>query len=264
MTNRFTLIPILFCLLLPSHSLLASTDFDATRLKLEKAVKQAHRSDADKSRDSNRKPIETLEFFGFRDDMKVLEILPGGGWYTEILAPALAEEGQLYLWFYGDFLSDHLKNKKGFKKAFKTLNFLPFSEDEIEYTGKYHGKYPLAFEEPSFDAPPLDMVLNIRAQHVFTDEAQQNLNKAVFKALKPGGTYAIIDHTRRHMEKEYEENWRRIDPVKVIRDAQQAGFVLESFSDLHYQADDELRYEVGRPSVQGHTDRFTLKFRKPR
>ena len=89
------------------------------------------------------------------------------------------------------------------------------------------------------------------------------MNEAAFKALKSGGVYAVVDHTRRHMQRAGAENRRRIDPVLAILEIQAAGFVLEDYSDLHYRADDELRYEVGRRSVSGNTDRWTLKFRKP-
>jgi predicted methyltransferase len=85
----------------------------------------------------------------------------------------------------------------------------------------------------------------------------------VFKALKSGGLYGVVDHTKRHMEPENVENRRRIDPVLVIKEMQDAGFELVEFSDLHYRADDELEYEVGRRSVTGNTDRFTMLFRKP-
>jgi predicted methyltransferase len=81
--------------------------------------------------------------------------------------------------------------------------------------------------------------------------------------LKPGGLYGVIDHTRRHMEPANAENRRRIDPVLVIRELVQMGFEFVDYSDLHYRADDELEYEVGRRSVSGNTDRFTLLFRKP-
>jgi predicted methyltransferase len=59
------------------------------------------------------------------------------------------------------------------------------------------------------------------------------------------------------------ESRRRTDVVQIIKEAQAAGFVLEDFTDLHYRPDDELRYEVGRRTVTGNTDRYTLLFRKP-
>ena len=83
-------------------------------------------------------------------------------------------------------------------------------------------------------------------------------------ALKPGGLYGVLDHTRRHMEPDGPENWRRMDPVLVIKEVQAAGFQLVDYSDIHFTPDDELRYEVGRKSVTGNTDRFTLLFRKPK
>ena len=89
------------------------------------------------------------------------------------------------------------------------------------------------------------------------------MNKAAFDALKSGGVYAVVDHTRRHMEADSPENGRRLDPVLAIKEIQAAGFVFDDFTDLHYRADDELRYEVGRRAVAGNTDRWTLKFRKP-
>ena len=89
------------------------------------------------------------------------------------------------------------------------------------------------------------------------------MNEAAFAALKSGGVYAVVDHTRRHMEGDSDENRRRVDPVLAIQEIQAAGFELVDFSDLHFRLDDELRYEVGRRSVSGNTDRWTLKFVKP-
>jgi predicted methyltransferase len=89
------------------------------------------------------------------------------------------------------------------------------------------------------------------------------MNKAAFEALKPGGIYAVVDHTARHMEPMNNSNRRRMDPVKAIHEIQEAGFVFVDYSDLHYKEDDELEYEVGARSVSGNTDRWTLKFMKP-
>ena len=89
------------------------------------------------------------------------------------------------------------------------------------------------------------------------------LNKTVFNALKPGGTYGIVDHTRRHMELGVQINRRRVDPVLVIKEVQESGFDFVDYSDLLAMSDDELTLEVGQPQVSGRSDRFTLLFRKP-
>jgi predicted methyltransferase len=65
------------------------------------------------------------------------------------------------------------------------------------------------------------------------------------------------------MQEDNGEVWRRMDPVAVIQEIESVGFEFIDYSDLHYRPDDELRYEVGRKSVSGNTDRFTLLFRKP-
>ena len=109
----------------------------------------------------------------------------------------------------------------------------------------------------------VDMVLTFRNYHNFDMTSRTAVNNSVFKALKSGGSYALVDHTQRHMQKSESENRRRFDPVQAIKEIEATGFEFVDYSDLHYKADDELIYEVGRKSVTGNTDRWTLKFRKP-
>ncbi len=108
------------------------------------------------------------------------------------------------------------------------------------------------------------MVLTFRNVHNISKSSRAELNKAVFDALKPGGIYGIIDHTRRHMAPITRETWRRADPVEIVKEALDAGFEFVGFSDLHYRPDDELRYDTTRPSIDRFSDRFTLKLRKPK
>ncbi len=107
------------------------------------------------------------------------------------------------------------------------------------------------------------MVVTFRNVHNFGEESRARMTGQVFKALKSGGLYGVVDHTRRHMQRDDNENRRRIDPVLVIKELLEQGFELVDYSDLHYRADDELIYEGGRKTVTGNTERFTLLFRKP-
>ena len=81
-------------LLIVSIPAMADDDFDA---KVDAALAAEARPEMDADRDRNRRPLATLNFFGMTDDMRVLELIPGGGWYTRVLAPVLAENGELYV-----------------------------------------------------------------------------------------------------------------------------------------------------------------------
>lgn len=226
-----------------------------TEEKIKAAMASDIRSDAEIARDRNRMPVETLSFFGLRDNMRVMELLPGGGWYTKILAPVLRDNGQLFVAIGTNNVRDNLLTQPGFDRvrvvetSLDTVSDGPFGTDNVA---------PF-----SFSVGDLELVLTFRNMHNYTESARLNINKAVFNALASGGHYGVIDHSRRHMEPITAENQRRADVVQIIKEAVEAGFIFEDYSDLHYRPDDELRYEVGRRSVTGNTDRFTLLFRKP-
>jgi predicted methyltransferase len=233
---------------------------ERTSAALEAAIASTERSDSDKARDRNRMPKATLEFFGLRDDMAVAEIFPGpGGWYTKILAPTLAEHGQLHLisglykrYGYGDALS-----RVGALAGKDRINSVDISDALV--VGE-DGSVDM--KDTDLELRDLDLVLTFRNLHNMTPQGRMALYRSVHQALKEGGRFGAIDHTRRHMMPDGPEMGRRLDPVIVIREATAAGFSFVDFSDLHYRADDELRFEVGRPSVAGNTDRWTLLFQK--
>ncbi|NQZ90366.1 MAG: class I SAM-dependent methyltransferase [Colwellia sp.] len=218
------------------------------------AMASEMRSEKDKDRDRNRRPLETLQFLGIQSDMKVLELIPGGGWYTSILAPVLKVKGQLYLGMANDRLKDGLLKKAAFSKV-KTVSDAQWDRNKEEK------RYNLS--KVDFDLKNIDAVLTFRNYHNLSLDTRTKVNEEALKALKPGGIYGIIDHTRRHMQSENDENGRRVDPVLVIKEVEAAGFEFVDYSNMHYKADDELRYEVGRKTVTGNTDRFTLLFKKP-
>jgi len=245
----------LSALLIVSASLAFADDFDAVEAKLKTAMAADIRTDAEKDRDRNRRPIQTLEFFGLRDDMKIVELIPGGGWYTKLLVPVVRENGEYYAAFGTGRISKSVITEPGFEDA------QIIAADSKVYRKEGDRSYTL--ETNGLGITDVDMVLTFRNYHNFAAEGRAAMNKAAFDALKPGGVYAVVDHTRRHMEKDNPENRRRMDPVLAIQEIEAAGFEFVGFSDLHLRLDDELRYEVGRKTVSGNTDRWTLKFIKP-
>jgi predicted methyltransferase len=230
----------------------AANDID---MKVEAALAAESRPEADRDRDRNRMPNETLNFFGLKDDMHVLELLPGGGWYTRVLAPVLAENGKLYFALGSGRVEERLIGTPGFEKV-----------EALATNANLHrpkGERFYVIEDFEFGVSDLDMALTFRNMHNFDAEVRSVMNQQVFNSLKSGGLYGVVDHTKRHMEAMNSENRRRIDPVLVIKEMLDIGFEFVDYADLHFRADDELEYEVGRRSVSGNTDRFTMLFRKP-
>jgi predicted methyltransferase len=213
------------------------------------------RTAEERARDVNRMPAEILEFFRMRENMRVIEILPAGGWFTKILAPVLEEQGKLYVAHPPGFYAD----------AYRRIAGLPGLDEveEIDWGSTAQGSGGPFGPSGRWDVEPVDLALTFRNYHNFSPADRDAVNRSVFGALKPGGYYGIVDHTRRHNEPTTRENGRRVDPVLVIKEVQAAGFELVDFSDLYYRPTDELTLEVANPAVNDRTDRIALLFRKP-
>ena len=230
---------------------LMAADSAATRNKIEQALTGSIRDAAETARDANRKPGEVLEFFGLEDDMKVLEISPATGYWSKLVGPTLCENGGELIFSVG--VSDDFKNEV-------------MSLDGLECSSAINNDIALRnLPEFSFDDSQFDMVLTFWNLHNPSVEGRENLNEAAFSALKSGGIYGVVDHTRRHLEPTSREaqNGRRLDPVLIIKEMIDVGFEFVDFSPMHYHPEDNLSQEVGTPGVRGNTDRFTMSFRKP-
>ena len=236
-------------------SLTAANSFADVKTKLEAAMASDVRTQAEIERDRNRKPLQTLEFFGIQDDMTVIEFIPGSGWYTKLLVPLLAEKGN----YYGAIGTSRIERNLSDAPGFERMNVIA-KDAKLE---RPEGSRFYTLEANKLAISDADMVLTFRNYHNFGDQGRAMMNKLAFDALKPGGIYGVVDHTARHMEPMTDSNRRRFDPVKAIKEIQDAGFVLVDYSTLHYREDDELEYEVGARSVSGNTDRWTMKFMKP-
>lgn len=248
---------------------------------LDAAIEGRHRSDQDRARDAHRHPKETLEFFGFRPDMTVVEIWPGTGWYTDILAPALRDAGKLYAAQYGeDPPFDYQRSEMD------TL------EQKLRSAPRVYGDVTLTtldFEEGTEIAPAgsVDLVVTFRNVHNWFDEGYGPPNAAeiafrkMYAALKPGGILGIVDH--RWPDPATEDPAAAngyVSEERVIRLAEAAGFELAGSSDVNRNPRDThdhpngvwslppvLAVERGdraRYAEIGESDRFTLKFVKPR
>jgi len=251
----------------------------ATSAALDAAIVGDHRSEANKARDKFRRPKETLAFFGFRSDMTVVEIWPGGGWYTEILAPALKDSGKLYAAqysvnpsygyqrrYFGAFLSKLGENQKIYRDVeITTLDF----------------PYALAIAP----AGTADMVLTFRNAHNWVNpgygaQAAPLSFKVMFDALKPGGVLGVVDH-RWHDPKteDPKADDGYVSEERIIALAKAAGFELAARSDMNRNSKDDHEHPQGvwtlPPSLAlgdkdreqyvaiGESDRMTLKFVKP-
>jgi predicted methyltransferase len=230
---------------------------------LQHAVAGGWRSDANKIRDQYRHPIETLEFFGLRPDMTVVELTPGGGWYTEILAPVLRDGGQLIA-ATDNLNGEYAKKLSAGPEVFARVSLLKFSPPDPVKLGADGSA---------------DMVLTFRNLHDWLNDSAAELEsvfQAAFDVLKPGGTFGIEEHRARpYMDAEQSsKKLHRIPESYVIALGLKTGFVLAGISQINANPKDDetLNVHTLLPQLAGNneslksigeSDRMTLKFVKP-
>ncbi len=220
---------------------------------LRASVDAPGRRAEDRARDADRKPYETMQFFGIQRGMKVAELMTVGGYYGELLARAVGSEGHLYL------QNNAMAEKKFAQPELSTRLAQP---DLTNVT-----KLVTELEEPGLPAGELDAVLLILFYHdtfwIKTD--RKRMNAAIFAALKPGGVYGIVDHqTAPGAGSKQAQSLHRIEKDLVVKDVLAAGFQLEEESDLLHRTTDDHTKNVFDPSIRGKTDQFMLRFRKPK
>jgi len=260
-------------------SLNATAQTDApTSAALDAALAGSHRSDRNKARDQFRHPKETLSFFGLRRDMTVVEIWPGGGWYTEVLAPVLKGKGKLYAAQYGSNPAfDYQRNENAALQEKAKKN--PDVFGEVQFTALWAPN-----ELAIAPAGTADMVLTFRNVHNWlAPDYKQDPAKmfgAFFTALKPGGILGVVDHRWPDPKTEDPKAAKGyVSEERVISLAKAAGFELVGRSDVNRNPKDTHDYKNGvwtlLPDLSvpagedrqkyidiGESDRLTLKFRK--
>ena len=217
------------------------------------AVADANRPDADKERDANRKPAETLAFTRVKRGEQIAELLPGGGYYTRIFSKAVGSSGHVYA-----LVPPPRANAPDFAARVKAIAADP------NYSNVSVVVEP--FSQLAVPAP-VDLVWTSQNYHDLHNVPDLDLaafNKMVFDDLKPGGIYLILDHTAEAGSGTRDtKTLHRIDPQAVKKEVLAAGFVFVGSSTLLHQAGDDHTLKVVDPAIRGKTDQFILKFRKP-
>lgn len=242
---------------------------------LDAVLAGEHRSEANRARDAYRHPAATLAFFGIEPGMSVVELWPGRGWYTEVLAPYLRENGKLYAAHFpaASTVEYYQKGLAAFK-AMLAAN--PALYDRVVLTEL--GPPDSLAIAPAGSA---DAVLTFRNVHSWTGPGNDlKVMQAAFAALKPGGVLGIVEHRAAPgTSVEQAMGTGYMTEAMVIGLAESAGFVLEEKSEINANPRDTRDHPKGvwtlPPSLAlgdtdrekylaiGESDRMTLRFRKP-
>jgi predicted methyltransferase len=248
--------------------------YGSTAAALQAAMKSPHRQSGHPDRDAFRHPAETLQFFGLRQNQTVLEIGPGEGWYTELLAPTLAKSGKLYV-TNGDPTGPRTERSTFY--AIRTKLFLDASP---ELYGKVE---PVLAKAPEVDLGldgKIDLVLLIRGMHGMANRGHLEPWLAeIHDALKPGATLGIVQHRAAEGADPKVTGKQGYLPEKwVIEQVTAAGFKLAGKSEINANPKDTRDHPEGvwslPPTLRegdknrdkyvgiGESDRMTLKFTK--
>lgn len=252
---------------------------DAKHASPEAALKailaSPHRAPGNAERDRFRHPLETLTFFGIRQDMEVFEYAQGTGWYTEILAPLLAREGTLYLTGY-DATSTDPRQRFGVRSTELFLGAPGNLYEQVKTVTQKDLEGPPVLGEPE----SLDMVLVIRMMHnVHRFGMWDSLLPAAHAALRPGGVLGVVQH-RAHPGADPDESAKQgyLPEKWLVERIEGYGFKLEASSEVNANPKDTKDYDKGvwtlPPTYElgeqdrakyeaiGESDRSTLRFVK--
>jgi predicted methyltransferase len=241
---------------------------------IDRALAAPHRSAENRARDSSRHPAQTLRFFGLRPDMTVVEVWPGSGWYTEILAPLLRERGQLYTAHLDPASSEYARRTvEGFRTKLAGRSDL-YDKVVVTTLAAPPARHEIA------PAGTADLVVTFRNLHNWMMFGwQREAFEAMHAALKPGGVLGVVEHRddpRRPQDPKAASGY--VHEQYAIELIESVGFKLVGRSDVNANSRDTKDYEKGvwtlpptfaagakdreRYAAIGESDRFTLKFVK--
>jgi predicted methyltransferase len=244
--------------------------------ELRAAVAGPWRTPEFAARDVYRHPAETLAFFGLRPDQTVVEITPGGGWYTEILAPFLREHGR-YIAAVVDPMALPEERRDYSRRAKESL------EKKLAASPELYGRAEVVAydpEAPRFGEPgSADVVLTFRNVHNWRMAGQaEGMFRGFYEVLRPGGVLGVVEH-RANGDVPEDDRSGYVGEAQVIALAEAAGFVLDGKSEVNANPQDTKDHPDGvwmlpptnrhdpadaqRYRAIGESDRMTLRFVKP-
>lgn len=243
--------------------------------KLQDVVNGSQRTPDQKARDAYRHPVETLAFFGIQPNMTVVELWPFGGWYTSILAPYVKGTGKFYAAAM-DPASTNPGDLKYNAQLKQMLDAHPDIYSEVQWSVLAPGKMQIA---PDGTA---DLVVTFRNIHNWTWQGmQKDVFDAAFRALKPGGILGVEEHRNNDPNFEPKERGKAyVGEDWAVKLIESSGFKLVGRSDINHNPKDTKDYPKGvwtlppnyaegdkdkaKYTAIGESDRFTLKFVKPK
>jgi predicted methyltransferase len=269
-------LPLLLATMLLATSCSTTSTRETTALALDNILTGSQRSAENSARDRYRHPKETLLFFGIRPEMKVLEVWPEPGWYTEIIAPLVREHGK----YYAAVIAADPQSR------YVTERLADYQQKLASRPDAYGAVEVVTFPNDGGDVVPpgsLDMVVTFRNIHnwMARDSAGQAF-ATMYKALKPGGVLGVVEHrgTTSGGIQDPKAKSGYVNEDYAIRLIEGQGFRLVGESQVNANPKDTKDYEQGvwtlPPTYRlgdkdrqkyadiGESDRFTLKFVKPK
>jgi predicted methyltransferase len=217
------------------------------------ALADKSRPEADVKRDAARHPAEMLAWAGVKPGDKVADFIMGGGYFSRILAKAVGPNGHVWAYQPAEFIK--------FRAA--------YADDQKAVASAYPNVTPITAPFSELKLPDnLDLVLTVQNYHdlhlkPFPADNAAKMNAEIFRALKPGGTFVVVDHVG-PAGPDTPDKLHRIDPAQVRKEVEAAGFKFAGETDLLKSSADPHTANVFDPAIRGKTDQFAYKFVKPR
>ena len=235
-----------------------STRGRATPPYITRAVGDSARPEADTKRDADRHPALTLAFAGVKPGDQVAELIPGSGYFTRLLSAVVGPKGKVYA------VAPPRRPDAPADQPDPAARLQPITSDS------HYGNVTVSVQKVAQLelSRGLDLVWTSQNYHDFHNVPGihvADIDKAVFRALKPGGVYLVLDHAAQAGSGFRDTSTlHRIDPEAVKKEVMSAGFRFEAKSDILSNQDDPHTAKVFDPAIRGHTDQFIFKFLKPK